>query len=256
MKLTKNVYIATPMYGGNCKAVYTQSLIHLVTALQEKGYEVAYDYTMNESLITRARNTLVDGFLQTNYNGLLFIDSDHGFDVEDVIRMIESGKDIISAVAPMKEINWEAAKLAYEFGENDLSPYAGYFAMNFDKSVDEISLDKPTEVENIGTGLMYISRKVFEKLAPMCKTYFRAERGSGTIQKDKEKIVEFFYTDIDKNGILLSEDFQFCRMWRSLGNKVYAAPWVYITHSGEYNFKAQFKSTMAIYAKAAEEKSS
>lgn len=241
------------MYGGNCKAVYTQSLIHLVTGLQDKGYSVAYDYTMNESLITRARNTLVDEFLHTDCEGLLFIDSDHGFDVDDVIRMVESGKDVISAVAPMKDINWDAAKLAYEFGEDDLTPYAGYFAMNFDKSVTEILLNEPAEVENIGTGLMYISRKVFEELAPICRTYFRAERGSGTIQKDKEKIVEFFYTDVDENGILLSEDFQFCRMWKSLGNKVYAAPWVYITHSGEYTFKAQFKSTMALYSKAAEE---
>jgi hypothetical protein len=256
MSSAKKLFIATPMYGGNCKAVYTHSLVHLVTALQERGYEVAYDYTMNESLITRARNTLVDDFLQTDFGGLLFIDSDHGFDVEDVIRMVESGKDIISAVAPMKEINWEAAKLAYEFGEDDLSAYAGYFAMNFDKSVDEISLNEPAEVENIGTGLMYISRKVFEELAPICKSYFRAERGSGAIQEDKEKIIEFFYTDINENGVLLSEDFQFCRMWKSLGNKIYAAPWVYITHSGEYNFKAQFRSTMAVYAKATEEKAS
>jgi hypothetical protein len=256
MDSVKKIFIATPMYGGNCKAVYTQSLLHLVTALQNRDYHIIYDYTMNESLITRARNSLVDEFLQTDCEGLLFIDSDHGFDVEDVIRMVESGKDIISAVAPMKEINWEAAKLAYEFGEDDLTPYAGYFAMNLDKSVAEISLNEPTEVENIGTGLMYISRKVFKELAPICRTYFRAEAGTGLMQKHKEKIVEFFYTDIDENGILLSEDFQFCRMWKSLGNKIYAAPWVYITHSGEYNFKAQFRSTAAIYAKAAEEKSS
>jgi len=249
----KKIFIATPMYGGNCKAVYTQSLIHLVSELKDRGYEVAYDYTMNESLITRARNTLVNEFLKTDSEGLLFIDSDHGFDADDVIRMVESGKDIISAISPMKEINWEAAKLAYKMGEDDLVPYSGFFAMNFDKSVEEIIINEPTEVENIGTGLMYISRKVFEELAPICDSYLDAERGTGFMENDKPKVVQFFYTDIDEKGILLSEDFQFCRMWKSLGNKIYSAPWVYITHSGEYNFRAQFKSTMTMYSKAAEQ---
>jgi hypothetical protein len=248
----KKIFIATPMYGGNCKAVYTHSLIFLISALRDNGYEITYDFTMNESLITRARNTLVHKFLQTDCDGLLFIDSDQGFDYNDVIKMIESGKDIISAVVPMKQINWEAAMIAYEFGLNDLEKYAGHYAVNFKKSTDSIPLNEPIEVDNIGTGLMYISRKVFEDMAPTCRSYLNSEEGTGVMQKDAKKVIEFFALDIDDKDVLLSEDFYFCRKWRALGNEVYAAPWVYVTHSGEQIFKSQFKDTASLYSKKLE----
>jgi hypothetical protein len=248
----KKIFIATPMYGGNCKAVYTYSLIFLISMLKDNGYEITYDFTMNESLITRARNTLVDKFLQTDCDGMLFIDSDQGFNAEDVIKMIESNLDIIGAVYPMKQINWEAAKLAYEFGLDDPGKYAGYYAVNFKESSDSIPLDKPIEVDNIGTGLMYISRKVFDEMAPNCRSYLNHEEGTGIMQKEAKKVTEFFTIDIDDKDVLLSEDFHFCRKWRALGNEVYAAPWVYVTHSGEQIFSAQFKDTAFLYAKKIE----
>jgi hypothetical protein len=248
----KKIFIATPMYGGNCKAVYTHSLIFLISALRDNGYEITYDFTMNESLITRARNTLVHKFLQTDCDGLLFIDSDQGFNPEDVIRMIESDVDLIGAIYPMKQINWEAAKVAYEFGLDDLERYAGHFAVNFKNPSDSISLNEPTEVDNIGTGLMYISRKVFEDMAPTCRSYLNHEEGTGIMQKDAKKVIEFFTIDIDDKDVLLSEDFHFCRKWRALGNEVYAAPWVYVTHSGEQIFSAQFKDTASLYSKKLE----
>lgn len=237
------------MYGGNCKAVYTHSLLYLVSALRDKGYDVVYDFTMNESLITRARNTLAHKFLLTDCDGMLFIDSDQGFDADGVIRMIESGKDIISAVVPMKHINWEAAKMAYELGVDDVEKYAGHYAVNFEKGTTSVALDEPIVVDNIGTGLMYISRKVFEELAPLSRSYLNHEEGTGIMDEKGKKVIEFFALDIDERGILLSEDFYFCRAWKSLGNEVYAAPWVYVTHSGEHIFSAQFKDTALLYSK-------
>jgi hypothetical protein len=244
----KKIFIATPMYGGNCKAVYTHSLIFLISALRDKGYEITYDFTMNESLITRARNTLVHKFLETDCDGLLFIDSDQGFNYNDVIKMIESNVGIIGAIYPMKQINWETVKLAHELGLDDLEKYAGHYAVNFKESTDIIHLDRPIEVDNIGTGLMYISRKVFEDMAPTCKSYLNHEAGTGIMQKDAKKVIEFFALDIDDKDVLLSEDFYFCRKWRALGNEVYAAPWVYVTHSGEQIFSAQFKETVSLYS--------
>jgi hypothetical protein len=244
----KKIFIATPMYGGNCKAIYTNSLIFLISGLRDKDYEITYDFTINESLITRARNTLVHNFLETDCDGLLFIDSDQGFDYIDVIKMIESNVDVIGAIYPMKQINWEAAKLAYELGIDDLEKYAGHYAVNFKESADSIYLDRPIEVDNIGTGLMYISRKVFEDMAPTCKSYLNSQAGSGIMQKDAKKVIEFFSLEIDDKDVLLSEDFYFCRKWRALGNEVYAAPWVYVTHSGEQIFSAQFKETASLYS--------
>ena len=74
------IFIATPMYGGNCKGIYTESLINLIVALANKGHQTVYSKVYNESLITRARNALSYEFEKTDCDALLFIDSDHWFD--------------------------------------------------------------------------------------------------------------------------------------------------------------------------------
>jgi hypothetical protein len=50
----------------------------------------------------------------------------------------------------------------------------------------------------------------------------------------------FFDTEIDEssNDLLLSEDFYFCKRWRDIGGKLFVAPWVRLTHSGNYTFGA------------------
>jgi hypothetical protein len=53
-----HVRIATPMYGGNCKGIYVDSVMALTFALARDGHEVSFSKIYNESLITRARNNL------------------------------------------------------------------------------------------------------------------------------------------------------------------------------------------------------
>lgn len=239
------IFIGTPMYGGNCKTAYVQSLLELILALKAKeGYEVEWSFLYNESLITRARNTIVDNFLKSDADALLFIDSDHGFSVVDVIKMIESGKDLIGAVYPMKSINWSRAIEAANAGATDVEQYTGYFAANLLPGEVSFNILEPLEVESVGTGMMFISRKVFEDLKPHCNKYARHAQGSGAISFTDDPFVEYFKTSIDDRGVLLSEDYDFCRAWRSLGNSVYAAPWVTITHAGEYVFKGSFAQTL------------
>jgi hypothetical protein len=57
---------------------------------------------------------------------------------------------------------------------------------------------------------------------------------------EKQMVTEYFKTDITEDGILLSEDYYFCRKYRELGGTVYAAPWVKIVHAGEYIFNGSF----------------
>lgn len=54
----------------------------------------------------------------------------------------------------------------------------------------------------------------------------------------RNMIKEFFATSIDEEsgGRLLSEDYHFCKLARKNGIKIWAAPWVQLTHCGTYNF--------------------
>jgi hypothetical protein len=238
------ICIATPMYGGNCKGVYTESLINLLLALSRAGHQVIYTKIYNESLITRARNSLVREFYLSESDAMLFIDADHGFSAEDVLKMVESGKDLIGAVYPMKNINWEDVRQAALLNKENLADYSGFFSANLPAEQMTINLSEPIEVVNVATGMMFITKKVFDAMIPNCKTY--AFSGNTGAMQFENQVIEFFTTEIDEDGILLSEDYYFCKKWQELGGKVYAAPWVRITHSGDYEFRASFAKSLIL----------
>jgi hypothetical protein len=239
------IYIATPMYGGNCSGTYVIGLINLIESLKEKGHSIIYDFVMNESLVTRARNTLVNNFLESDADALLFIDSDQGFDGQEVTKMIESGKKFIGAVSPMKGINWEAAINAKKYGQKNLELYSGHFNVNFTKEVKTFTLDEPVEVENVGTGMVFIDREVFNKLSEKCDSYY-PHGNNGEFYGSKGKIKEFFKTEVTEDSILLSEDYYFCSLWKKLGKKIYIAPWVQLTHSGTHVFMGNFPRSVLL----------
>lgn len=234
------------MYSGNAKSVYITSTTNLVTELTRAGHTVEQMNLTNESLITRARNTIVHSFLASDCDALLFIDSDHGFDAADVLKMVDSSKDLIGAIYPMKGINWDSVRRAALAGKENLEQYSGIFAVNALVDPQTFQAHQPVKVLDIGTGMMFITRRVFELLKPICKTYIN--NSYMNILPFGEKVVEYFTTTITEQGVLLSEDYAFCAMWRSLGQEVWAAPWVRITHAGDYEFAGSFLHSLQLDA--------
>jgi GT2 family glycosyltransferase len=246
------IFIATPMYGGMCTGQYASGLVDLITLLSAKGHKVVYSKVYNESLITRARNTLANEFLKTDADYMLFIDADQGFVASEIERMIDSDVELIGAIYPMKSINWTRALEAVKGGADikDIEAYTGFFSANLKSEEGEtitIALDKPLQVDNVATGMMLIKREVFEKMIPTSEKYAPAS-SSGYIEFEN-RVYEFFKTDIDERGVLLSEDYYFCKRWEELGGKVYAAPWVQITHFGSYEFKGSFAKSIIMQSK-------
>ena len=136
----RRLLVATPMYGGQCAGVYTKSCTDLVALCNKYGVQVQFFYLFNESLITRARNYLADGFLRSGMTHMMFIDSDIGFYANDVIALLaiadsEQGKDIVCGPYPKKAIAWEKVKRAVDkgFGDEDpnkLENYIGDYVFN------------------------------------------------------------------------------------------------------------------------------
>ena len=56
----RKIFVATPMYGGMCGGQYTKSSCDLSLMSASHKIDVKFFYLFNESLITRARNYLVD----------------------------------------------------------------------------------------------------------------------------------------------------------------------------------------------------
>jgi hypothetical protein len=243
--VSPQLLIATPMYGGLCNGQYTLGMIQTVSVFTQHRVPFQYSYMMNESLITRARNSLAHDFLATDCTHMMFIDADIGFNPADILRMINANKDIICGIYPKKEIDWPQVEKALRAGvpAEELHQHTGAFVVNLvdDATSAQGDINEPIQIANGGTGFMLIQRKVFEGLIGKVPTY----NNDMFLAVDKERkpkvIHEFFATSIDitSGNRLLSEDYHFCKIAREAGFTVWAAPWAHLVHCGAYNFSGR-----------------
>jgi len=241
---TKNpcILIATPMYGGMCTGHYTISLIKAMSRFMRLGIECHFATLANESLITRARNELARMFLaDEKFTHLMFVDSDICFEHDSIEKLYNLDQDVVGAFYPTKEINWDKVRDAVKSNRKDLSYYASNFVINLplDKDKTKIELEKNglLEVRHCGTGFMMIKRKVFEKLSKHVLEYRSSTLQDPSGQYIKPIVKQFFDTSIDETGALLSEDYNFCELWRKHGGKVFVDPNIHLKHIGYHAFE-------------------
>lgn len=236
------VFIATPMYGGMATGTYTSALMQTPTTLSQHGIGMLYAHMMNESLITRARNSLVNDFLKyPDATHLMFIDADIGFNPNDIASMLREDVDIICGIYPKKEIAWNRVAQAVKDGvkPTELKNHTGSFVVNvIGDEVMRVNINQIAEISNGGTGFMLIKKEVFENLADKVPSYCRDMYHSTDVVTEPEYIKEFFTTSIDEESgnRLLSEDYHFCKLARKNGYKIHMAPWVQLSHTGTYIF--------------------
>ena len=240
----KSIFVATPMYGGMNHGLYAKACLDLQAICMQYGIPVKFSYLFNESLITRARNYLVDEFLhRSDFTHLLFIDSDIHFDPRDVIAMLALDKEVIGGPYPKKSIKWSSVKKAIDKNENiqlqDLEKVAGDFVFNPVKGTEQFSVTEPLEVLEIGTGFMMIKREVFTKFEEAYPQLRYKPDHIGQANFDGSRYIHaFFDTVIDeKSERYLSEDYMFCQWWRNIGGQIYLCPWMRTDHIGTYHFK-------------------
>jgi hypothetical protein len=248
--LKKNkLFIATPMYGGMAHGLYVKSCLDLQTTMNRYGIETKFSFLFNESLITRARNYLVDEFLRSDNTHLLFIDSDIHYSPQDIIALMALDKDVIGGPYPKKSINWnnvaETARKHPNLEPKELENLVGEYVFNVVKGTNQFQVSEPLEVMEIGTGHMMIKRHVFEKMAAEYPTIKYKPDHVGQANFDGSRYIHaYFDTVIDtKESITgggseryLSEDYMFCQMWRKMGGQIYLCPWMRTQHIGTYAF--------------------
>lgn len=232
------VLIATPMYNSQCTAGYTASIINLFKTYKDYGIELDFMYGTNEALITYARNMCANIFLKSDSTHLLFIDADIQFDADQVLKMIKTERDFVCGIYAKKKIDWDKVKLLAMQGvkAQDLQASANEYL--FEPSNDMTpDADGLVEIQRAGTGMMMISRKVFETLSDKVGDFSLVSPVQSNIKFEKDnKYKEFFYTSKNENNIFLNEDFTFCNLWRANGGKIYGAPWVRLFHIGNHTY--------------------
>ena len=260
----KKIFVATPMYGGQCHGMYCKSTADLAKLGQHYGIDIKFFCLFNESLITRARNYCADEFMRGDYTHLMFIDSDIGFDPMDVITLAAlmdqedpDGKKIMCGPYPKKTIAWEKIKMAVDKGyadENpgDLEKYVGDYVFNPTGEQTSVRIDEPVKVLEGGTGFMMITKDAFKKFNEAYPDFsylpdhIRTKHFDGT-----REIMMYFQALIDpESKRYLSEDYMFCQWMTKVGVDVWMAPWMRLLHTGSYTFGGSLADLAALGATA------
>jgi hypothetical protein len=214
LKTTK-VHIAMPCYGGMLTESTFMSFIKWANTARQLGIDWTLETMVNESLISRARNTLTAKFLeQTDSTHLFFVDADIGWEPWHLLVLLNRDVDVIGGLYPMKTmpIKW--------------------VVNGFDGA--EEGPDGLQEVSKAGTGFLLMKRHVFEKLKshPAVKQY---KNDIGLDPKYDQHLKTYFDTAV-RQGRYYSEDWTFCENWRDIGGKVWVDKRVLLRHSGSYVF--------------------
>jgi hypothetical protein len=258
----KKLFLAVPMYGGQCVGMFARSVADLAAQCAKLDIQLQLYFLFNESLITRARNYCVDEFMRSGATHLMFIDSDIGFNPQDVLALLalmtdESPYDVMGGPYPKKCISWEKIKQAVDKGVADENPnvlekFVGDYVFNPKGGSGQIPIGEPCEVMEIGTGFMMIRRKTFEdyqKAFPHLwykPDHVRTEHFDGT-----REIMAYFDCIIDpESKRYLSEDYMFCYNVAKMGGKVWLCPWMQLQHVGSYIFGGSLADLAAIGAAA------
>jgi hypothetical protein len=240
-ELRKNkLFIATPMYGGQCTGMYMKACLDLQGLCAQYGFESRFSFIFNESLITRARNYLVDEFLRSGYTHLLFLDADIHFDPRDIIGCLALDKDIIGAPYPKKSIKWTNAIQAIHKGIKwqealdavkanpditaadfrnlalkdtptvaDIEQVVGDYVFNPVAGTHTFNVGEPLRVMEIGTGFMMIKRHVFERYQLQYPEYRYKPDHVGQANFDGSRYIHAFFDCIidRKRTITIVQDY-------------------------------------------------
>ena len=247
-----NLFIAIPCYGGNISNLTFHSLFNIIKPLNDMGHNLTIRTLPTESLISRGRNKFVTMFLDDKkFNGthLLFIDSDIGFTLENLLRVIEFNREVVTCTYPVKGFYWQQLldriKENNNIDEKTMRDYLLQFNVNLYPNTE--FNNGFARVKESATGFMMIKREVFTTIMdknPQLK--YKPDLRTGI--EDSQNAFDFFPVGIykEKDGVnrYLSEDYYFCRLAEECGFEIWTDLQTPITHLGSTEYHGSFISQL------------
>lgn len=211
----QKVFLATPTYTGKLDAHYVNTLLHSLEKLRKLGITTNH-YVMSQNChVDDSRNSIVRDFLESDCTDLVFLDADVAWEPDALVKLIQGDRDVLAGVYP-KRTDKESDFPVLVPPETDL----------------QADQDGFVEVHGAPTGFMKIKRHVIEKM------WDANEHQQFQAQGNKShKPYRVIFERKIAEGRRWSGDYNFCRVWRNMGGKVFVDPEMYLYHIGEEVFQ-------------------
>jgi len=250
------IFLGMPMYGGMLSEATLHGLLEIQNYTRNSGIEMRVQTMGNESLITRARNTIVSMMLdQTDFAAthLLFIDADIGFHWQNIERLLCANKDVVCGIYPRKHIYLEKIKKILEEDPNvpldELEAKALGYNVNFDNPELIQGVNGFFKVNEAATGMMLVKREVFRTMMKKFpERKYKSDQIVNGLSYSSDNCYDLFAVGPYKTQgqvRYLSEDYYFSRLWQECGGEIWADLAMPLTHFGNRAFKGHVGSLVA-----------
>lgn len=224
----QGLMIATPAQDGNCSMLYALGLAELATFMTQQNIYFEMARVTGSSLLPHARNSLVDMFMKSKCQRLLFVDSDQGWDKEAALRLFQSPRRIVAGVVPHKRY---PINLNFEPLEED----AHFFKSLANKSQEEYfkfikakaEPNGDVKVKHAGTGMMMIDRSVFDIMSENVEKYLPFDDQDNVYHMEHYKMGAY-------DGRFKGEDWQFCKLAKDLRIPIFINAYATCSHQGTH----------------------
>lgn len=201
--------VGTPAYNGKMQVAYVHTLLDMIA----NGIKYSLTTVTNDSLVARARNTILAQFhAHSECSHLLFLDADVGVRGQDIRALIDYNKDVVGAPV-RKKVEQNVFAVGEVLSRN------GTLA----------------SVTRIGTATLLLSRNAVDKLIAAAVERGRGYTVDATSPDSGETHYDVFRQGV-KDGAYVSEDYQLCDDLRDLGFEIFADLGIRTKHFGMYEF--------------------
>jgi len=209
------IFIAIPCGSGAIRHETVISLIETMSLFSANKIYGEIRIAPQDSLIMRARNTLVAWFMASKCSHMMCIDDDLKWDARDVLKFLKADKDFVSGAYRRKSDN-ETYTVAFpkEAG-NKLVVCAHCGCVELDAS-------------HVGFAMLH--RRVFERMFEA----YPALKCDNPPTKEPEIIQHFYalFNELVEEGKMWGEDYSFSRLWKRAGGRIWLDPSIDLTHYG------------------------
>jgi len=212
--------IGLPCSGGIVSEKTTLGLFNLGKSLVRNNIDHGLLTLTNSSLITQARSKIANFFINnTEHEYLFFLDSDIGFNPEDVLKLLAHQVPIVSGAYPMKIIPEKYC---------------------IDVSQPEQRHGNLLKINGNGMGFVLIHRQVFLDIAkqyPNLK-YIPSDYHSDTPHTPEEMVNSYHYfaEHQSQNGFM-SEDKSFFHRAQQVGYNIWLDTTIRLNHTGYHIYQ-------------------
>lgn len=236
----KHIQLAIPSYGASCAMIFTESLFRLTRSAPRLNLRLSMQH-IDYADIELVRNYLISNFyFNSTASHILFLDTDMGFEVEMIQKMIALDEHVVGTIYPRRSVDLQKlyASKAPSF-DAALAEAAGFVGNTKlpDNSGDFI------KVNQLGTGVMLISRECIDQMITKCPEIVQTTRfRTHPVFAGKfDKVI----TPFDKLRMQdreLSEDLSFCHRWvQGCGGSIHASITYPVRHQGQQVVTGRFR---------------